>query len=237
MQQLENNFEKIVSGAVTANFIVENSGEGDHDQNVAPSPFGRKGIIFWIGAALALLLVVGVILGVTIPLTTNNNNESPSIDSVVTPTQSPVPIKTPTATPTACTSRGCLLAEILLQNEVSGAEALQDDSSPQFQALRWLVNEDTVVLDMDGTPTVILVERYVLAMLYFATRAEDGLDVLNFLSASSVCEWNDGGRGILCNENDLVVGKSKHKEVIILISKCRIGSPVYFPFRVRFGGD
>jgi hypothetical protein len=37
MQQLENNFEKIVSGAVTANVIVNFSGEGDHDQNAAPS--------------------------------------------------------------------------------------------------------------------------------------------------------------------------------------------------------
>jgi hypothetical protein len=45
------------------------------------------------------------------------------------PTQSPASTKAPTAAPT---SLDCL-AKILLQNEVLGAEALQDeDSSPQF---------------------------------------------------------------------------------------------------------
>jgi hypothetical protein len=63
-------------------------------------------------------------------------------------------------------------------------------------------------------------------------------DELNFLNASSVCEWNDGeSRGALCNEDDLVVtldvfGKSKHEEGIVLISKFRIDSPAYFPFRI-----
>jgi hypothetical protein len=125
---------------------------------------------------------------------------------------------------------------MLLQNEVSGAEALQDDSSPQFRALRWLANEDTAVLDLDSTHSVILaVERYVLAVLYFATSAEGGLNAaLNFLSASSVCEWNNGEGGILCNGDDLVVavnlGKSRHEKVIVLISKFRFDSPVYLPF-------
>jgi hypothetical protein len=110
---------------------------------------------------------------------------------------------------------------MLLQNEVSGAEALQDDSSPQFQALRWLANEDSAALYLDSTPTVIFIERYVLAVLYFATSAGGGLNVLNFLSASSVCQWNNGEIGVVCDGDDLVVslllGKSKHEEVIVLI--------------------
>jgi hypothetical protein len=212
--------------AVTGTAIVEHSGAGDHDQNAASSPFGRKERRLLIGAAFALLLVVGVILGVTIPLTTHNDKKSPSIDLAGTPTQSPAPTKAPTAAPTACTSLDCL-AEILLKYEVADAEVLQDNSSPQFLALRWLANND---LDLDSMPTVLLVERYVLAVLYFATSAEGGLNVLTFLTASSVCEW----AGVVCNDDDLVValllGKSKHEEVIILISKFRIDSPVYFPF-------
>ena len=121
-------------------------------------PFGRKERRFFIGAALALLLVVGVILGVAIPLMTKNDKDSPSVDLEVAPTQYPAPSKAPTAAPTTCTrtSLDCL-AKILLQNEVSNAEALQDDSSPQFLALHWLANNDTVVLDLDSMPTVILV--------------------------------------------------------------------------------
>jgi hypothetical protein len=170
---------------------------------------------------------------VTIPLK-NNAKDSPSIDSVLTPTQSP------TAAPTACTSLDCLTA-ILLQNEVADAGALQDESSPQFLALDWLANEDTAVLDLDSTPPVILVERYVLAVLYFTLRAEIGLNVLNFLSSSSVCEWNNEGRGVLCNGDDLLVAlllsKSNHEEVIVLNSKSRIYSPVYFPFSIRGAAD
>ncbi len=212
MQELEQRnqeYENVQSRVVTATVIVENNGAGDDDQNAASSAFGRKDRRLWLGAALALLIFVGVILGVVIPLTTNNDKDSPSIDSALTPTQSPAPIAAPTATPAACTSRECLLGEILLQNEISGAEALRDGSSPQFQALRWLANEDTAVLDLDSIPTVILVERYVLAVLYFATSAEGGLNVLHFLSAALVCEWNNGQtqyssdlRGAVCNEDD-----------------------------------
>jgi hypothetical protein len=250
-QQLEQEFrrrnqalEQIVNGAVQGTVMIENSGGGDNDQNAASSAFGWKGTRFLI--AFVLLLVVGVILGVTIPLTTTNNKDkdSLSINSVVTPSQSPTQSPTqslaqsqsqfPTQSPapTACTTLDCL-AEILLQNEVSGAEALEDDSSPQFRALRWLANEDTAVLDLDSTSTVFLIQRYVLAVLYFATNGE-GWEQLKFLPASSVCEWKNGERGVTCNDDDLVVAlnlsKAKHEEAIVLISTFYIDSPVYFPF-------
>jgi hypothetical protein len=71
---------------------------------------------------------------VTIPLTTNNHkeffpSESPSDSPSESPTQSPAPTKAPTAATKACTSMECLL-KILRQNDLSGSEALQDDSSP-----------------------------------------------------------------------------------------------------------
>jgi hypothetical protein len=75
-----------------------------------------------------------------------------------------------------------------------------------------------MVLDLDSTPT--LVKQYILAVLYFATSGEGWGGQLNFLSASSVCEWNNGERGVLCNGDDLVValllGKSKHEVAIVL---------------------
>jgi hypothetical protein len=110
--------QHIVDDTVMGTAIVENSGEGDHDKNATSSLSGRKERGLLIGAAFALLLVVGVILGVTIPLTTNNNKDSPSMDSSATPTQSPAPTKAPAEAPTACTSLDCL-AKMLLQYEVS----------------------------------------------------------------------------------------------------------------------
>jgi hypothetical protein len=67
----------------------------------------------------------------------------------------------------------------LLKNEVSGAEALQDESSPQFRALPWLANDDSMVLDLDSTRT--LVERYVLSVLYFATTSERNSNPFGYL--------------------------------------------------------
>jgi hypothetical protein len=200
LQELENVQNLVVTGIV----IVENSGGEDHDKNAASSSSGRKGRKFWIGAAVALLLAVGVILGVAIPLTSNNddNEDSQTMEPATTPTQSPAP--TQSLAPTACTSLDCLV-ELLLQNDVSDAEALQDESSPQYLALRWLAQNDTMVLDLDTrTSLVNLVQRYVLAVLYFATSSNGGLNVLNFLTASSVCQWNDGGRGVFCNRDGLV---------------------------------
>jgi hypothetical protein len=107
-------------------------------------------------------------------------------------------------------------------NLFSDAGALRDDSSPQFRALHWLADDDPAVLDLYSTPIRILVERYVLVVLYFATLGENWVSQLNFLSVSSVCEWNNGEpqssvrrRGVYCNEYDLVaflyLGKSKHE--------------------------
>jgi hypothetical protein len=76
------------------------------------------------------------------------------------------------------------------------------------------------LLDLDSTPTVIIVNRYVLAVLYFATIAEGGSIWLNFFNVSSVC----GLDGVSCNGDDLVVAldsKLKHGEIIVLISKDR----------------
>jgi hypothetical protein len=77
---------------------------------------------------------------------------------------------------------------------------------------------------------VILVERSVLAVLYFATSGEGWLyDQHKILSTLSICEWNNGQiqasfefRGALCNEDYLVIVlilcMSTHEEVPVLIS-------------------
>jgi hypothetical protein len=226
-EELEKIVNEAVSGeAVTGTVMVENDDDDDEDSSIC----GLSRNCFFLVVAVLLLIIVGVILGVILGVTIPT--EAPTVTPTVTPIQSPAPTKAPTAAPTACLD--CRLTEILLQKEVSDAEALQDESSPQFQALRWLANNDTAVLDLDSTPPVILVERYVLAMLYFATSGEGWEDQRNFLSGRSVCEWNDGSRGAICNEDDLFVyldlSKSTHEEVPVLISKCCIDSPVSLPF-------
>ncbi len=84
-----------------------------------------------------------------------------------------------------------------------------------------LANGDPAMLDLNSTPTVILVQRYVLAVLYYATNGEAWVNTVRFLSAPLVCGWNNGQTGALCNEDSLVVArnlcKSTHEEVAVFI--------------------
>lgn len=82
---------------------------------------------------------------------------------------------------------------------ISGLVALTDTDSPQWQAYEWLVyDDDKFVCPNDDT----LVQRYILAVLYFATtgdawdrcyrgdnecREEENAEP--YLSTSSECEW------------------------------------------------
>ena len=103
-------------------------------------------------------------------------------------------------------------------------ETLLDESSPQYQALHWLANVDTLYRDSED-PTVsttkiqsifkrYLSERYALAVLYYSTNTNIGegdddngdggsgwIDDMKFLSNTSICEWD----GITCNSQDYVL--------------------------------
>jgi hypothetical protein len=81
------------------------------------------------------------------------------------------------------------------------AEAeLSSPGTPQYQALNWLADVDRANLDFallssDELLERFVLERFVMALLYFSTGGETWDDSSGFLSASSVCSWN----GVLCN--------------------------------------
>jgi hypothetical protein len=84
---------------------------------------------------------------------------------------------------------------------------LDDIDSAQFQAIRWLANEDPMNITTTNESVTTLLEiqqRYIAVTLFYATRGFLWETPLNFLSESPVCEWNDDGNGIFCNEQGLV---------------------------------
>jgi hypothetical protein len=92
----------------------------------------------------------------------------------------------------------------------SGLAALPSDS-PRGKALNWIRNEDTGV-DIKTTPITLLLERYVVAVMYYAMGggSEALKDDFGFLSEASVCEWkNTFYNGVWCNSD------SKVKEINI----------------------
>jgi len=75
--------------------------------------------------------------------------------------------------------------------KMSGAEALVDESTPQNNALQWLEHKDTFV----ATSTEQLVQRFVLATFYFATKGSTAWDIeTNWLTPETECSWD----GITC---------------------------------------
>ena len=87
---------------------------------------------------------------------------------------------------------------------VSG-DSLLNATTPQYQAFQWLASEDPAELDARTTDPQVVIDRYVLALLYITTGGPAWDDDLNFLSNSSVCEWKttdstiNDFKGVKCN--------------------------------------
>jgi hypothetical protein len=71
---------------------------------------------------------------------------------------------------------------------------LENPSTEQSRAVRWLANTDQTDLVIDTMENeVVRQECYLMALLYYSFESRDYLDYLNFLEESSVCSWNNGG--------------------------------------------
>jgi len=94
--------------------------------------------------------------------------------------------------------------------------ALNTLGSPQAMAFDWLVQSDGLVLSVKTSSVTELEQRFAAATFYFATNGvsdgnsnsngDDGdegwTSSLGFLSATSICHWNDGKYGIFCHNDD-----------------------------------
>ena len=78
--------------------------------------------------------------------------------------------------------------------ESAMAQNLWNDSTPQGKAIRWLAEEDG--LEVDPLESEVLVQRYALAVIFYATGGKKRenkawIKKANFLSNMSVCHWNE----------------------------------------------
>jgi hypothetical protein len=91
--------------------------------------------------------------------------------------------------------------------ESSVGEVIFEEGTSEYQALQWLAYKDPMKLPVTSTMEEIL-ERFILANLYFATNGPEWKPQYNFLSGKNVCQWNDGGVndvGVYCDEKNKVV--------------------------------
>ena len=146
---------------------------------------------------LALAIIVLVIaIGVTVALS-GPDEETPS------PTMEPVPTSMPTSTPTiiatespsespSTPTRFQTLVKHIGQTIFGSSEyTIPAIDSPQYVALDWLANNDTLFVDLDTVPTQVLVERYAMSVLYFATGGLAASWDTSFLEPIPICDWDE----------------------------------------------
>ena len=72
-----------------------------------------------------------------------------------------------------------------IAKSVSSQKDLQNSASPQFMAYNWLLDEDTFHNDVDSMPRELVVQRYVLAVFYYATMGhQNWVATTNWLQGS-----------------------------------------------------
>jgi hypothetical protein len=118
------------------------------------------------------------------------------------PTDSPT-VASPTAAPSTTNPseflalRYASVREVLLQ--VSDQKVLGDTSSSQYQTMKWIVEDDPAQINPKDEK--VLLQRYIVSLLYFGMNGANWWDQISFLSASSICDWNDGASlGCFCSE-------------------------------------
>ena len=96
----------------------------------------------------------------------------------------------------------------MIVSSTSGMNVLANVDSPQYRAACWLIYDDLRQLDpLDNSYSAAIVQRYVIAVLYYSTQGSAWHNTCNFLSRNNECEWNnyvDGNDhviGALCDES------------------------------------
>jgi hypothetical protein len=85
--------------------------------------------------------------------------------------------------------------------DVSSSELLDDPTSAQYMTMEWLVKEDEA--QVPPTEPFVLIQRFIIALFYFAFRGSAWWKDYGFLSGTNICEWNDNGYGgCFCSNNN-----------------------------------
>mmetsp|Transcript_23717 Transcript_23717/g.50436 ORF Transcript_23717/g.50436 Transcript_23717/m.50436 type:complete len:260 (-) Transcript_23717:1631-2410(-) len=80
---------------------------------------------------------------------------------------------------------------------------IHNTSTHHYEALLWLADTDPMQIEI-YSPIDEILQRFVVADFYFATKGAEWTDQFHFLSGKSVCGWNDKRYGVFCNDDQQV---------------------------------
>jgi hypothetical protein len=135
------------------------------------------------------------------------------------------------------------LVQDFLSEKITPLATLKDITTPQYMAAKWIADQDDYGIDIPDDPTNVddsydFVQRYVMAVFYYALGGDEWQDDYGFLSPTPVCDWNeplspdttpDGNDpqfwnlGVTCDENDEIL------QIYIGTCKARIGMRILKP--------
>jgi hypothetical protein len=131
-----------------------------------------KRVKIWSGVAVVLLVAVAVVLGTVLTQVLNAPTSTPSPQEVLKELES-----------------------ILIPVAFDNGEALQEQSTPQNNALNWLANNT----NLDSYPASKKIQRYALATLFFSTNGASWGDKYEWMSNEDECRWYNSGLSMCTN--------------------------------------
>ncbi|KAL3908280.1 MAG: hypothetical protein SGARI_003135, partial [Bacillariaceae sp.] len=135
----------------------------------------------WIVSIVAIvLIVVAVIVGVLVGKKQSSSN--PAASGSTTPASAPT--ASPTVDATLSPSQQELMEFLLPLIPQQSQQALQDTSSPQYQAFLWLSAMDVLLSNPDAES---ILQQYALAAVYYATNGDEWVRSDGWLEAGDPC--------------------------------------------------
>lgn len=164
----------------------------------------RRKLYLTIASAALAAIVISVTISIGVFASANKNKNQATDPHVVNAEQSNI------------SDRFDHIVDFVFSHHISTLPALRNPKSPEHYAVKFLAAGDAFhaeigeYFDLD---TERLLERYVIALLYYKTQGTKWDDDLNFLSGNDHCEWhkvysNPQGsfiRGVQCDDDGLVV--------------------------------
>lgn len=220
-QELQNRLASERQSQVTVSAIPVDEEESSAPRKAVPAESEKRYIMgmsksIFGSLVVVLLILLGAGVGVGFALSgggrgEDDNNDGDNgganpesggnIETTVAP-QTPEGVVPPNM-PTEVIELFDLMGDDVSENK----STLLQEGTPQNQALTWLALEDGWKDEWDALPKEVAVERYSLAVLYFATGGENWLEQFSFLTSTSVCDWwNEAfGGGVICDGQGLHV--------------------------------
>lgn len=169
------------------------------------------------------LLLIGALTSFIFHFTENKYNDTTQMDL-------PEPTGSPTIAPTTQNRWNTIMNRIgegiSIKSSDDPNSIFKDQSSPQYRAFNWLAHNDAYRRNnLDSISDQELIDRYALAVLYYADLGLTWNNQLNFLSPVSACSWNNGidsedenAAGVYCSGNEVTFLQLGSYQILVLVS-------------------